>query len=163
MLTPSDWISIAELLVSAIGICVSAIVAVWIVDNIQKKMDIQHSLKGHFASEVLGVRMEYRGLISDLISTKQKPSEIKKNFRKINIHASNLLQLLNTQYGVPNEILLPYQMELQQIATDSNDFVNAFRNDRKFAYRQDTVVAFQNFEKLNDHLFNDILIKIYNG
>ena len=159
----SDWIAIATLLVDVVGIVTSAVVAVWIVDAIQKRIDTQRCLRDHFAKELLEVRTEYRTLIGNLVAKKQKPIEIKNIFKKTNVHASDLLKLLKTQYGIDDGILYPFQVELQNIATECDEYIRAYKKDKQFEYQQDTLTQIQNFEKKYDHLFNDILVSIYNA
>ena len=98
MLSPSDWLSITGIAVSAIGIVVSALVAIWVVDTLQKKLDRTHQLKDHFSKEVLAVREQYRNLVRDLTGTSQRPKQIVNNFKMTGIYANDLLKLLNTQY-----------------------------------------------------------------
>ena len=163
MLSPSDWLSISSIAISAIGIVVSALVAIWIVDTLQKRLDRNHQLKDHFSKEVLGVREQYRNLVRDLTGSSQRPKQIVNNFKMTGIYANDLLQLLNTQYGTPTEILLPFQTELLSIATECEEYNNAYSRNRKFQYRKVTIDAIREFEKKNDKLFNDILMTIYNG
>ena len=117
MMTSSDWLSVASIAVSAIGIVVSAVVAIWIVDTLQKRLDRNHQLKDHFSKEVLDVREQYRKLVRDLTGTSQRPKEIVNNFKITGIYANDLLQLLNTQFKTPTDILQPFQTELPAIAT----------------------------------------------
>lgn len=163
MMTPSDWLSVTSIAVSAIGIVVSAIVAIWIVDTLQKRLDRNHQLKDHFSKEVLDVREQYRKLVRDLTGTSQRPKEIVNNFKITGIYANDLLQLLNTQFKTPTNILQPFQTELPAIATECEEYNNAYRRNRKFQYRKVTIEAIREFEKKHDKLFNDILMTIYNG
>ena len=163
MLSPSDWLSIVSIAVSAIGIVVSAIVAIWIVDTLQKRLDRNHQLKDHFSKEVLDVREQYRRLVRDLTGTSQRPKQIVNNFKMTSIYANDLLKLLNTQFGTPTEILQPFQTELLSIATECDEYNNAYRRNRKFQYRKVTIDAIREFEKKHDKLFNEILMTIYNG
>lgn len=71
IVTTSDWLSITSIAVSAIGIVVSAMVAIWIVDTLQKRLETRHQLKDHFSKEVLTVREQYRQIVRDLIGTEQ--------------------------------------------------------------------------------------------
>lgn len=58
----SDWLTISSLAISIIGIVVSALVAIWIVDILQRRHENRHQLKDHFSKEVLGLREQYRTL-----------------------------------------------------------------------------------------------------
>lgn len=162
MLSPSDWLSVTGIAISAIGIVVSALVAIWIVDTLQKKLDRTHQLKDHFSKEVLAVREQYRNLVRDLTGSSQRPKQIVNNFRMTGIYANDLLKLLNTQYGTPTEILQPFQTELLSIATECEEYNNAYRRNKIFQYRKVTIEAIREFEKKHDRLFNDILMTIYN-
>lgn len=161
-LTSSEWLSITEIAVSAIGIVASALVAIWIVDNLQKKLDRNHQLKDHFSKEVLAVREQYRNLVRDLTATSQRPKQILGNFKMTGIYANDLLKLLNTQYKTPTDILQPFQTELLSIATDCEEYNLAYSRNKKFQYRKVTIDAIREFEKKHDRLFNDILMTIYN-
>ena len=162
MMTPSDWLSITSIAVSAIGIVVSALVAIWIVDTLQKKLDRNLQLKDHFSKEVLAVREQYRNLVRDLTGSSQRPKQIVNNFKMTSIYANDLLRLLNTQYKTPTDILQPFQTELLSIATDCEEYNKAYRYNKKFQYRKVTIETIREFEKKHDKLFNDILMTIYN-
>lgn len=161
VLPPSDWLSITSIAVSAIGIAVSAMVAIWIVDTLQKRFETRHQLKDHFSKEVLTMREQYRQLVRDLIGTEQKPKQIMSNFKMTGIYANDLLTLLNSQFDTPTDILLPFQTELYSIATESEEFNNAYSRNRKFQFRKATIEQIHEFEKKHDRLFNDILMSIY--
>lgn len=163
MLSPSDWLLVTSIAVSAIGIVVSAIVAIWIVDTLQKRLDRNHQLKDHFSKEVLAVREQYRNLVRDLTGTSQRPKQIVNNFKITGIYANDLLQLLNTQFNTPTDILQPFQTELSAIATECEEYNKAYRYNKKFQYRRATIEAIREFEKNHDKLFNEILMTIYNG
>lgn len=160
-LTPSDWLSIANLAVTSIGIVVSALVAIWIVDILQRRHENRHQLKDHLSKEVLGVREQYRKLIRDLIGTEQRPKQIINDFKMTSIYANDLLKLLNTQFGTPTNILQPFQTTLLSIATECEEYNAAYRHNSKFQYHKATIAAIQGFEKSHDKLFNDILMSIY--
>lgn len=161
-LTPSDWIAISGLAVSAMSIIVSAMVAIWIVDKLQRGLESRQQLKDHLSQEVLSVREQYRDLIRDLTGTSQTPKRIRSRFKTIGIYANDLLQLLNTQFGTSVDILLPFQTELLDIATDCEEYNIASRRNRKFQYRKPTIDTILEFERSNDKLFKDILMTIYN-
>ena len=62
-LTPSDWLSISGLAVSAMAMVVSAMVAIWIVDKLQRSLENRQQLKDHLSKEVLAVRELYRDFV----------------------------------------------------------------------------------------------------
>lgn len=161
IVTTSDWLSITAIAVSAIGIVVSAMVAIWIVDTLQKRLETHHQLKDHFSKEVLTVREQYRQLVRDLIGTEQKPKQIMSNFKITGIYANDLLTLLNSQFDTPTNMLLPFQTDLYSIVTESEEFNNAYSRNRKFSFRKVTIDKIQEFEKKHDILFNNILMTIY--
>lgn len=161
-LSPSDWIAISGLSISVMSILVSAMVAIWIVDKLQRGLENHQQLKDYLSQEVLSVREQYRDLIRDLTGTTQTPKRIRSRFKTIGIYASDLLRLLNTQFGTPVDILLPLQTELSGIATECEEYNNASRRNRKFQYRKATIDSILEFERSHDKLFNDILMTIYN-
>ena len=161
-LTPSDWLSISGLSLSAMAMVVSALVAIWIVDKLLRSLENRQQLKDHFSKEVLTVREQYRELVRNMAGSSQTPRQIRSEFKTTGIYASDLLQLLNTQFGTPVDILLPFQTELLGIATDCDEYNNASRHNRKFQYRKATIAQIIEFEKSHDKLFNDILMTIYN-
>ena len=163
-LTSSDWIAISELMVAIIGVITSVMVAYWIVDSIQKKIDNQRFLKDHFASEILSVREEYRGFIQDLFSEKvNKPKELKKNYRIVNIHASSLMELLKTNYAIEPIILQPFFTDLLGIITDCDEYKKAVKGNKYIQFGETTRNTIYDFLSKNDKLFNQILISLYNG
>lgn len=161
-LSPSDWIAISGLGISVMAIVMSAMVAIWIVDKLQRGLESRQQLKDHLSQEVLSVREQYRDLIRDLAGTTQTPKRIRSRFKTIGIYASDLLRLLNTQFGTSVDILLPFQTELLGIATDCEEYNNASLHNRKFQYRKATIDSILEFERSHDKLFNDILMTIYN-
>ena len=64
---------------------------------------------------------------------------------------------------IPTDILQPFQTELSEIATECEEYNNAYRYNKKFQYRRATIEAIREFEKKHDKLFNEILMTIYNG
>lgn len=161
-LQPSDWISISSLAVSAIGIVVSALVAIWIVDILQRRHEYRHQLNDHLSKEVLSVREQYRQLIRNLMATEQRPKQIVNEFKITGIYVNDLLILLHSQYGTPTDILQPYQTELLSIVTDCEEYNQAYSRNKLFRYRKSTINSIQKFEKSHDKLFNNILLTIYN-
>lgn len=161
-LTPSDWLSISGLALSAMSMMVSAMVAIWIVDKLQRNLENRQQLKDHFSKEVIAVREQYRELVRKMTGSTQTPRQIRSSFKTTNIYASDLLQLLHTQFRTPIDILVPFQTELLDIATDCEEYNNASRYNRKFKYRKTTITKIIEFENRHDKLFNEILMTIYN-
>lgn len=162
LLTPSDWLSVSDLALSAMAMVTSAMVAIWIVDKLQRSLENRQQLKDHLSKEVLSVREQYRELVRNMTGTTQTPRQIRSSFKTTGIYASDLLQLLHTQFGTPVDILIPFQTELLGIATDCEEYNNASRHNRKFKYRKTTIAQIIEFEKSHDKLFNNILMTIYN-
>ncbi len=161
-LSPSDWLTISGLALSAMAMVVSAMVAIWIVDKLQRSLENRQQLKEHFSKEVLAVREQYRDIVRNLTGSTQTPRQIRSSFKTTGIYANDLLQMLNTQFGTPVNILLPFQTELLGIATECEEYNIASRRNRKFKYRKATITAILEFEKHNDKLFNEVLMTIYN-
>lgn len=161
-LSPSEWLSISELALSAMAMVVSAMVAIWIVDKLQRSLENRQQLKDHFSKEVLSLREQYREIVRNMVGSALTPRQIRSSFKTTGIYASDLLQMLHTQFGTPLDILLPFQTELLGIATDCVEYNIASRRNRKFRYRKTTIGAILEFEKSNDKLFNKILMTIYN-
>lgn len=161
-LAPSEWLNIVSIAVSAIGIVVSSMVAIWIVDTLQKRLETRHQLKDHFAKEVLSIREQYRKIVEDLIGKEQKPKQIMCSFKIAGIYANGLLTIMNNQFNTPTDILRPFQTELMSIVSDSDEFNMAYRRNRRFRFRNETIASIQDFAKRHENLFNDLLMTIYN-
>ena len=69
-LSVSDWLQLSYLCLTALSITVTAWVALWVTQKVQRQIDTDKTLRNHFANEITEVRSETRKLIELLISEK---------------------------------------------------------------------------------------------
>ena len=62
-LAPSEWIALTSILIDVIAMLVGGLLAIWVVQRIQTKMDAEQKLKDYFFSELLDIREGYKNII----------------------------------------------------------------------------------------------------
>ena len=157
----ADYLQASYICVTALSILVTAYVAVWVVRSVQRKLDTERTLKDHFAHEIIGLRKEARNFISDVIKGGMKAQEIKYSHNHLRSHITDLQNILNQKYNINKACLKAYKMNLIKIIEKDEVYDNAFRNNQKVTLSSDTTTALHKLGRENDHLFNDVLLKIY--
>ena len=152
-LDASNWISIA-------GIFINACLAGWIVLTIQSKLANRRVLKDHLIEELKEIRMEFRNCLNNIYSNKTPPKNVLPWFKLINIKIEDLTAIINMKYKINKDILRPYQNELRDLITESEDFEKQYEGSGLYAPSVSTKTALMKFQQRNSHLFNDVIIKI---
>lgn len=152
-LEASDWIDI-------IGIVVNACLGLWIVHTIQSRATNRRVLKDHFIAEVKNIREEYKKLLSKLYGSSVPPKTIVPWFKLMNLKTYDLQNILEQRYKIPKKLLEPYQIELRELITESNDFISQFNNGTLLVLSSDLQNKLIRFQQSYDYVFNHIITKI---
>lgn len=100
-LSVSDWLQLSYLCLTALSITVTAWVALWVAQKVQRQIDTDKTLRNHFANEITEVRSETRKLIELLISEKTISAvEMKRKHYSLQLHINDLLRFLNQRYSI---------------------------------------------------------------
>ena len=73
---------------------------------------------------------------------------------------NDLIVILNSKYKIQIDKLLPYQTELPELITDSDDFINQFKGDKPVKFSQETKKSIIRFQQQHNQLFNELIILI---
>jgi len=151
-LEPADWITL-------FGVLVNAGLAYWIVRTIQNKLTNKRVLKDHFINEMKDIRNEYKTCLNNLYSNCTHPHRVIPWFKLMNIKVDDLMTIIHTKYCIDKAKLKPYQVELQELITNNEDFMAQFNND-KVVFTQSSRTQLIQFQQSHNQLFNEIIIAI---
>jgi len=149
----SDWIEIA-------AIVVNALVAWWIVRTIQNRLTNNRVLKDHFIEEIKDIRNEYRNFLNNIYASKTEIRTIIPWFKLMNIRVSDLMTLVQQKYNIDKQILSPYQIDLRELVTESDEFNLQFREGNNINFSESTKTKLIEFQNTHNHLFNELIINI---
>lgn len=152
VITIADWINIVSVIVN---ICI----AIWITHVLQNKFTNNRTLKDHFINEIKDVRAEYKGFLNRLYSNSTNPKELLPWFKLMNIRVKDLVMLMNNRYEVAEDFLNPYQNDLRELITESDDFNRCYR-DRQLILTENLKRDLMRFQQEHQRLFNELIIKI---
>lgn len=152
-LEPSEWIDI-------FGVVVNAVLALWIVRTIQKKLTNRRVLKDHFINEVKEIRTEYKNCLGNLYDGKSAPYRVLSWFKLMNIKVNDLMGLINQKYKIDVHMLNPYQQELRELVTNNPDYMSQYNSEDPIQFSEDSRLQFIKFQQTHNHLFNDLIILI---
>jgi len=153
----SDYIRI-------LGILINALLAVWIVNVLQKKLANTRALKDYFIDETKSIKDAYKDKIKDIHTDNLNPQHQKAWFKQMNLDTQDLMNMLNSKYSTINEsVLHPFQQELRELILNNPEFENAFKKNKKIIFSEDFKLKISRFEQKNSKLFNELIIKINDG
>lgn len=156
----TSWADYMHIFLDILSIVVTAVVSIWIVKTVQKKINNQRSLKDYLISELSVTQNEYRELLSNIGKGKASPKLLRVEFRKLSNRLGDLMCIINVRYGAIPSFMNCYQSELPMIIQDDKNYMNVYRNDSKFTLTPQTTDELCKFEKKNGHLFYDLVITI---
>lgn len=159
IITISDWTNIVSVIVNIISVIVNTFIAVWVVRILQNKLTNNRTLKDHFINEVKEIRSEYRTFLNNLYSNSTNPKQLLAWFKLMNIKVGDLISTMSPRYNIPKDFLYPYQNDLRELVTNSDDFERCFR-DNILSLTEVTKIELTRFQQENQRLFNDLIIKI---
>lgn len=151
-LEPADWIAL-------FGVIVNAGLAYWIVRTIQNKLTNKRVLKDHFINEIKEIRNEYKTCLNNLYSNCTHPHRVIPWFKLMNIKVDDLMIIIQKKYFINRDILKPYQIELQELITNNEDFMAQY-NAEKVVFSQNSRTQLIKFQQLHNQVFNEIIIII---
>ena len=161
LLSSSDWLSLASILVDVVGVIVAAFVGVWIVRIVQTKLDNERMFKDHMASEVLSLRQSYRKFIDDACVGDLKPRAFKEEIANVNQLATDIISILNENFGIDKKVLMPYQMDLNYLISENKNYALSYRLDDSVSFDHAFVSELKEFSSTHDKVFNLIVKSIY--
>lgn len=160
--TVADWLQASNICVTICSIIVTAWVAIWVVQSLQKKIDTESTLRNHFAQEVIQLRTDTREYIQNLLSKKEYSVVIKRNHFQFQKRVNDLLNLLNEKYDIDNiNSLKAYRTELSSIIDRDINYIKKYNISQKIHLTDETKKQISKLHADNDHIFNEILLKIY--
>ena len=159
--TVSDYLQASYVCLTTLSILVTAFMAWWVVKSVQRKLDTERTLKEHFAHEVIGLRKETRDFITKVINGGMKAKDIKFYHNHLRAHITDLQNILFKKYKINKTFLKAYKMNMITIIEKDSEYVNAFKNNLPVSLCSETAFALHKLGQDNDHLFNEILLKIY--
>lgn len=149
----SDWIDV-------ISIVVNSLLALWIVNTIQRKANDKRVLKDHLIDEIKDIRKLYKGHLTSVYMSKAEARSEASWFKLMNIKVNDLMELINTKYKIDKTYLKAYQVELRSLIMSSSDFENAFSQDKCIDVGATLKRGLEKFQQEHNHLFNDLIVKI---
>lgn len=151
-LEAADWIAL-------FGVIVNAVLAFWIVKTIQNKLTNKRVLKDHFINEIKDIRNEYKTCLNNLYSNTTHPQRVIPWFKLMNIKVDDIMSITHLKYSIDKEKLKPYQIELQELITNNEDFMAQY-NGEKVVFSQTSRTQLIKFQQSHNQLFNEIIIAI---
>lgn len=155
-----NWTFDFSNVVDIVAIIVNAILAVWIVRVIQDKLTNKRVLKDHFISEVKDLRLDYEECIKSAYNGTLLPKSITRWFKIKNIKKNHLLKYLKDVYNVESPDLNNFHVELRELLTNSQEYVNNYRANNQLLL---TISSKKEIDKLQIkyyHVFNKIIIEV---
>lgn len=68
---------------------------------------------------------------------------------------------MNKKYGIDKRFLKAYRLNLMKIVEADDNYVQSFSTNGMVTLKEETVSELHALRTNNDHLFNDILLKLY--
>lgn len=159
--TIADYLQASYVCFTALSILVTAFMAWWVVKSVQRRLDTERTLKDHFAHEIIDLRKESRDFIADLIKGGINAKTIKYRHNHLRVHITDLQSILNQKYQINKTVLKAYKLNLIKIIEKDDAYNNAYRDNLPVYFSSETALALNNLSRDNDHLFNEILLMIY--
>lgn len=131
----SDWIGIAEIIVTSI-------IGIWIAITVQNNLTKNRYLKEYFINEVKDIRDLYKSFVNRMYKNEISAPDIKDWFKIMSERTQNLDKFLHKKYKINDSLIVSKHAEIQQKITSMDEFNENY---------QKNVVTFTNSSK------NDIL------
>lgn len=156
-----DFLLSAQIVIALLDIVIMAFIAIWVVQSVQRKLDSEKTLKDFFSKELIDLRTDLRRFIDQLIMGGREAQSIKREHHLLNVRIQDLLSALNKKFGVDKRYLKAYRLNLLKIVEDDTNYINQFESNGMVSFGEETVTKLHSLRTNNDHLFNDILLKMY--
>lgn len=156
-----DFLAATQIVVAVIDILITAFVAIWVVQSVQSKIDSEKVLKDFFSKELIQLRSDLRSFLDKLIMGGFEAQSIKREHHLLSVRIQDLLSAMNKQYGIDKRLLKAYRLHLMKIVEEDDNYEQSFRTNKRVMLLDTTVSKLHTLRTNNDHLFNDILLKLY--
>jgi hypothetical protein len=127
----SDWIGIAEIIVTSV-------IGIWIAVAVQNNLTKSRYLKEYFINEVKDIRDLYKSFVNQLYRNKISATDIKDWFKIMSERTQNLDKFLHNKYQIDNSLIVSKHAEIQQKITSMDEFNEHYK---------EIVVSFANSSK----------------
>ena len=160
--TVADWLQASYISITALGVVVTGFMAYWVTNTIQRKIDNERTLKDFYTEEIKALRNEARNLIREFTSGQKKSAEeMKRSHFILQTHINDLLRNLKLQYPIDDNCMQSYKTEILTILEDDEEYTKSFKNKTTVDLSDETKKKLQNLEMRSDHLFSDLILKVY--
>lgn len=159
----ADYLQATQIVVSVIEILITAFVAIWVVQSVQTKIDSEKVLKDFFSGELIQLRADLRSFLDKLIRREIEAQSIKRDHNLLRVRINDLLSALNKKFKIDKKYLGAYRQNLLKIVEGDENYVKGFASNEKVQLKEETINRLQKLRTENDHLFNDILIELYDS
>ena len=159
----TDFLQATQIVVSVIEILITAFVAIWIVQSVQTKIDSEKVLKDFFSSELIQLRMDLRSFLDKLIRGEIEAQSIKRDHNLLRVRINDLLTALNKKFKVDKKYLGAYRQNLLKIVEADENYNKGYATNERVKLTENTITRLHKLRTENDHLFNDILLKLYDS
>lgn len=157
----SDYLQATQIMVSLIEILVTAFVAIWVVQSVQTEIDREKVLKDYFSGELIQLRTDLRAFLDLLIRGEMEAQSIKREHNLLRVRIKDLLDVLNEKFNVDKKYLSAYRQGLLKIVEADENYEKGYSNNLKVKLTDNTVTRLHKLRTDNDHIFNYILLKLY--
>ena len=157
----SDYLQATQIMVSVIEILVTAFVAIWVVQSVQTEIDREKVLKDYFSGELIQLRTDLRAFLDLLIRGEMEAQSIKREHNLLRVRIKDLLDVLNEKFNVDKKYLSAYRQGLLKIVEADENYEKGYSNNLKVKLTENTVTRLHKLRTENDHIFNYILLKLY--
>ena len=157
----ADYLLATQIVISLIEILITAFVAIWIVQSVQTRIDSEKVLKDYLSGELIQLRTDLRLFLDKLIRGEIEAQSIKRDHNLLRVRIKDLLATLNKRFEVDKKYLSAYRQNLLRIIEDDENYEKGFSENEKVELTEETINRIHKLRTDNDHLFIDILLKLY--
>ena len=163
-LAPSEWIALTSILIDVIAMLVGGLLAIWVVQRIQTKMDAEQKLKDYFFSELLDIREGYKNIMSDLYRHRLKAKEFTHRMTTLSQLSTEIMQRLKGKYSIDDQELVNYRLDLNVKVTERLEYTSSYRRNSVLEFPDDFEMELRTFvSTTGSEVFNNIFLKIYSS
>lgn len=155
----TDWLSIIDTVITLAGWGIT----LYIASSISRKLDSERTLKNHFIEEVKTIRDYEASIFQYIIVNNIKPQQLKSKMGNLNTNVSDLMNLLEKQYGINNNYLNAFQWQYSQLITDDEDFTSNYKSNSEFNFGTQLLKDFATYRADKLYLFNNLIVEINNA
>lgn len=149
-------------IIDIVSLLVNTILAIYIVNNVQKNQNNERVIKDHFINEVKLVKDQYAVFYKDVIYGRLTAKQMLEWFKLMNIKILEISKMLNEQYKIADNIFNPYIIDLPQLITDDACYISQFRSN-SFTIDVQLKRKIFDFHSRNLQIFNKCILLINNN